>query len=85
MVVFGGYSHQHNDVEACYDDRVYFFHLSCLTWVSERFLEHSPQGRRYPKQAGLFGHSASVRRGNTIIFSGGYNGVASSEVFVSKI
>lgn len=33
MIVFGGYSHHHNDVEACHDDRLYFFHLGCHVWV----------------------------------------------------
>ena len=34
MVVFGGYSHKHNEVENCYDQNLYFFHLGCHTWVS---------------------------------------------------
>lgn len=45
MVIFGGYSHKHNEVENCYDDALYFFHLGCFTWVNRRILEHSPQGR----------------------------------------
>jgi hypothetical protein len=55
MIVFGGYSHHHSDVEACHDDKLYFFHLGCHAWVSERVLEHSPHGRRYPKSFGLVG------------------------------
>jgi hypothetical protein len=42
-------------VEACHDDKLYFFHLGCHAWVSERVLEHSPHGRRYPKSFGLVG------------------------------
>ena len=80
MIVFGGYSHHHNDVEACHDDKLYFFHLGCHVWVSERVLEHSPHGRRYPKNFGLFGHSASVRKKNTLLISGGYHGSVSSGV-----
>ena len=34
MVVFGGYSHKHNEVETCQDSNLYFFHLGCQTWVS---------------------------------------------------
>ena len=52
MLVFGGYSHKHNEVESCYDQNIYFFHLGCHTWVSQRILEHSPQGRAYPKIQG---------------------------------
>ena len=52
MLVFGGYSHKHNEVESCYDQNIYFFHLGCHTWVSQRILEHSPQGRAYPKNQG---------------------------------
>ena len=33
MVVFGGYSHKHNQVETCQDSNLYFFHLGCQTWV----------------------------------------------------
>ena len=80
MIVFGGYSHHHNDVEACHDDKLYFFHLGCHVWVSERVLEHSPHGRRYPKNFGLFGHTASVRKKNTLLISGGYHGAVSSDV-----
>ena len=54
MLVFGGYSHKHNEVENCYDQHIYFFHLGCHTWVSQRILEHSPQGRAYPKKQGWF-------------------------------
>lgn len=80
MIIFGGYSHHHNDVEACHDDRLYFFHLGCNVWVSERVLEHAPHGRRYPKNYGLFGHSASVRKKNTLLISGGYHGSVNSDV-----
>ena len=33
MVVFGGFSHKHNQVETCQDKNLYFFHLGCMTWV----------------------------------------------------
>ena len=62
------------------DDRLYFFHLGCNVWVSERVLEHAPHGRRYPKNYGLFGHSASVRKKNTLLISGGYHGSVNSDV-----
>ena len=83
MVIFGGYSHRHNEVEYCHDDKLYFFHLGCYEWVSDRILEHSPKpGSRfaYPlgDGQGLFGHSAVVRKKNILIVSGGYNGAVSN-------
>ena len=80
MVVFGGYSHKHNQVETCQDSNLYFFHLGCQNWVSRRILEHSPFGREYPKNQGLFGHSSAVRRKNMLIISGGYHGSISSDI-----
>ena len=59
MLVFGGYSHKHKEVEKCYDENIYFFHLGCHTWVSQRILEHSPQGRAYPKNQGNCRESAT--------------------------
>ena len=47
---------------------------------SDRVLEHPPHGRRYPKYFGLFGHSATVRKKNTLLISGGYHGSVSSDV-----
>ena len=79
-VVFGGYSHKHNQVETCQDSNLYFFHLGCQNWVSRRILEHSPFGREYPKNQGLFGHSSAVRRKNMLIISGGYHGSISSDI-----
>ncbi len=70
LVIFGGFSHKHNEVEACYDEGLYFFHLGCHTWVSRRILEHSPQGRAYPKGQGLFGHASTLRGSNVLIISG---------------
>ena len=81
QVVFGGYSHKHNQVETCQDSNLYFFHLGCQNWVSRRILEHSPFGREYPKKnQGLFGHSSAVRRKNMLIISGGYHGSISSDI-----
>ena len=80
MVVFGGYSHKHNEVESCYDQRLFFFHLGCHTWVSRRILEHSPQNREYPKSQGLFGHASSIRKNNILVISGGFHGTVSSDV-----
>ena len=70
MVIFGGFSHKHNEVESCYDENLYFFHLGCQSWVSRRILEHSPQGRSYPKKQGFFGHASSLRGNNILVISG---------------
>ena len=48
--------------------------------MSRRILEHSPFGREYPKNQGLFGHSSAVRRKNMLIISGGYHGSISSDI-----
>ena len=53
MVIFGGYSHRHNEVEYCHDDRLYFFHLGCYVWVSDRILKDCPKpGGRFPYPLG---------------------------------
>ncbi len=80
MLIFGGFSHKHNEVEACYDDSIYFFHLGCQTWVSNRILEYSPQGRGYPKNQGILGHASAVRKKNMLIISGGFHGSLSGDV-----
>ena len=80
MVIFGGYSHKHNEVENCYDNRLFFYHLGCQTWVSRRILEHSPQGKAYPKTSGLFGHASSIKGQNILIISGGFHGTVSGDV-----
>lgn len=33
MVVYGGNTHIHHDLEQCYDYKVYLYHLGCHTWV----------------------------------------------------
>ena len=83
MVIFGGYSHRHNEVEYCHDHKLYFFHLGCYVWVSDSILEHSHKasGRfAYPLGVGqgLFGHSAVVRKKNFLVVTGGYNGAVSN-------
>ena len=83
MVVFGGYSHRHNDVEHCHDDNLYFFHLGCYVWVNDQILKHSQKASdrfAYPLGVGqgLFGHSTAVRKKNFLVITGGYNGAVSN-------
>ena len=43
-MVFGGYSHHHNEEEICYDNQLYLYHLGCNTWVSHEILGNTDQG-----------------------------------------
>lgn len=72
LVVFGGYSHRHNKEEICYDNQMYLYHLGCHAWVSPDILGES-QDSQYPKQQGVFAHSASVRNDNTLLLVSLYN------------
>ncbi|KAH3799783.1 hypothetical protein DPMN_153399 [Dreissena polymorpha] len=38
MVVFGGNTHIHHDVEKCYDYEIYLYHLGCHIWVKAELL-----------------------------------------------
>lgn len=38
MVVYGGNSHIHHQLELCYDYDMYLYHLGCHTWVSVKYL-----------------------------------------------
>ena len=80
MLVFGGYSHRHNQIENCYDKTMHLFHLKCHTWVSERILAHKGEGRLYNISQGMFGHSTAVRTDSVLFVSGGYHGSVSSAV-----
>ena len=46
-MVFGGYSHHHNEEEICYDNQLYLYHLGCNTWVSHEILGNTDQGDLY--------------------------------------
>lgn len=41
MVVYGGNYHIHHEEEICYDDKLYFYHLGCQTWVDQTKLMQS--------------------------------------------
>ena len=38
MVVYGGNTHIHHDIELCYDYAMYLYHLGCHTWVRVSYL-----------------------------------------------
>ena len=44
LVVYGGNSHIHHDLEVCYDDRIYFYHLGCHAWVERSKIEGAFDG-----------------------------------------
>ena len=35
MVIYGGNYHIHHEEEICYDNKLYFYHLGCQTWVEQ--------------------------------------------------
>uniref|UniRef100_A0A8D8PUQ8 Multiple epidermal growth factor-like domains protein 8 n=1 Tax=Cacopsylla melanoneura TaxID=428564 RepID=A0A8D8PUQ8_9HEMI len=80
MVVFGGYTHRHNQEEICYDNQMYLYHLGCHTWVNDDILGSIKLGNKYPKLQGVFGHAADVRRGNTLLLQGGYHGNVNADL-----
>ncbi|GFG35976.1 hypothetical protein Cfor_03559, partial [Coptotermes formosanus] len=80
LVVFGGYSHHHNEEEICYDNQVYLYHLGCHTWVSHEILGNTDKVSRYPKRQGVFAHAADVRNGNTLLIVGGYHGNVNADL-----
>ena len=34
MVIYGGNAHVHEKEDVCYDNKIYFYHLSCHQWVN---------------------------------------------------
>ncbi|KAK3588362.1 hypothetical protein CHS0354_005627 [Potamilus streckersoni] len=71
MVVYGGNTHSHHEIEICYDKDIYIYHLGCHIWLSvPRLLgplsENPLQGR--------FGHVATVAYDNMLLVVGGFSG-----------
>ncbi|KAK7079470.1 Multiple epidermal growth factor-like domains protein 8 [Halocaridina rubra] len=79
MIVFGGYMHKHKEEEACYDDKIYVYHLGCHVWVSHQ-LTSSSHFFPYPKQQGIYGHSVFLKGGNTMVVVGGFHGIVNGHV-----
>ena len=40
LVIYGGNAHVHEQEDVCYDERVYFYHLSCHQWVNVSYMRH---------------------------------------------
>lgn len=79
MIVFGGYTHRHNKEEICYDNQMYLYHLGCHTWINQDVLGVNSKSQ-YPKNQGVFGHAAAVRRENTLLIVGGYHGNVNADL-----
>ena len=46
LVVHGGNIHRHEDEERCFDDKIYFYHLTCHIWVDYVAMTTAIQGTR---------------------------------------
>ncbi|KAK3860683.1 hypothetical protein Pcinc_033276 [Petrolisthes cinctipes] len=79
MVIFGGYLHKHKEEERCYDNKLYLYHLGCHVWMSHQLTPAKLAGV-YPKAQGVYGHSASIRGGNTLVVVGGFHGTVNGQV-----
>ncbi|XP_043238778.1 multiple epidermal growth factor-like domains protein 8 [Amphibalanus amphitrite] len=80
MVVFGGYTHRHRRENVCYDHQIFFYSLRCHTWVNHGVLEMTSDSSTYPLPFGLFGSSASLLDGSTLLMFGGYHGSVSGHL-----
>ncbi|KAG1714971.1 Multiple epidermal growth factor-like domains protein 8 [Nymphon striatum] len=74
MIVYGGYSHRHSHQEICYDDELYFYHLTCHRWVNYSLFRSAFPGNKASIPKGSFSHVSVVRNGTMLIISGGYSG-----------
>lgn len=82
MIVFGGYTHRHNKDEICYDNQMYWYHLSCNIWINQVV---SANESLYPKKQGVFAHAAALRRNNTLLIVGGYHGNVNADLFAYEL
>ncbi|KAI8043562.1 hypothetical protein M5D96_004894 [Drosophila gunungcola] len=82
MVVFGGYTHRHNKDEICYDNQMYWYHLSCHIWINQVV---SADDSLYPKPQGVFAQAAALRRNHTLLIVGGYHGNVNADLFAYEL
>ncbi|XP_076035463.1 multiple EGF like domains 8 [Oratosquilla oratoria] len=81
MVIFGGYMHKHKLEEACFDHKLYLYHLGCHVWLSQELVPTSEgSAGSYPKVQGVYGHSVALRRGNMLVVIGGFHGTVNNHV-----
>ncbi|XP_052224268.1 multiple epidermal growth factor-like domains protein 8 [Dreissena polymorpha] len=81
MVVFGGNTHIHHDVEKCYDYEIYLYHLGCHIWVKAELLMGKYSSAL---DDGRVSHVAAVAYGNTLLVAGGYAGYVKGDVMAFK-
>ncbi|EDW76175.2 uncharacterized protein Dwil_GK15317 [Drosophila willistoni] len=82
MIVFGGYTHRHNKDEICYDNQMYWYHLSCHIWINQVISEDDSL---YPKRQGVFAQAAALRRNHTLLIVGGYHGNVNADLFAYEL
>ncbi|XP_030384738.1 multiple epidermal growth factor-like domains protein 8 [Scaptodrosophila lebanonensis] len=82
MIVFGGYTHRHNKDEICYDNQMYWYHLSCHIWINQVV---SGDDSLYPKRQGVFAHGAALRHNHTLLIVGGYHGNVNADLFAYEL
>ncbi|XP_045900405.1 multiple epidermal growth factor-like domains protein 8 [Micropterus dolomieu] len=80
MVVYGGTVLGHQQGK-CYDEEIFFYHLSCYQWVSagERW---SPNGDAV---WGRYSHVAAAMERQVLLVAGGYSGVARGDLVAYKV
>ncbi|KAH8377850.1 hypothetical protein KR093_007479 [Drosophila rubida] len=82
MIVFGGYTHRHNKDEICYDNQMYWYHLSCHIWINQVV---TADDSLYPKTQGVFAQAAALRRNHTLLIVGGYHGNVNADLFAYEL
>ncbi|ALC38654.1 CG7466 [Drosophila busckii] len=82
MIVFGGYTHRHNKDEICYDNQMYWYHLSCHIWINQVL---TAEDSLYPKPQGVFAQAAALRRNHTLLIVGGYHGNVNADLFAYEL
>ncbi|XP_063423029.1 multiple epidermal growth factor-like domains protein 8 [Mytilus trossulus] len=79
MVVYGGNIHIHQELETCYDNEIFLYHLGCHQWVKHPlFMVTDTHGKR------RFGHSSVSAFGNIMFVIGGYRGGVLGDVTAFK-
>ncbi|KAH9496424.1 Multiple epidermal growth factor-like domains protein 8, partial [Bulinus truncatus] len=84
MAVYGGNSHRHEELEICYSNEIYFYHLGCHVWLNHTYFSGNASTGGLPLK-GRFGHSAVVANGNVMLIMGGYSGRVMGDLIAYKV
>ncbi|RUS80438.1 hypothetical protein EGW08_011807, partial [Elysia chlorotica] len=86
LVVYGGKTHQHLNLEVCYNSNIFFYHLGCHKWLNHNhFTTFFSTGNATMPERGRFGHTAVVANGNIMFIIGGYSGQVLGDVVAYKV